>query len=337
MYTSPFGTSSNVENKAKPAQADYNSNILLIANWNLALSDKASSKLSESGVPMIMINKSVEMYDIVCLQNTQMNWGDHKYGRYSWYTSGSLGNTNHGVAILVNNQNKDLKLSQINRLSECVCAAMFIYKGKPFKIVCCYLPHAGNPLCPSVKSTIVTQLSENNMFTILLGDFNAEIGTSDLTPNDIPRMGSQYAEKSNENGLFIISLSRSSNLTLASSSELDRSNTKYHVFVNPIDTFECKVFNLKKANSPAFAHAILKFALRSYSKNDQNQPEPCATSTNIASHSQKNESTHENLWKTQGSNVDEQQISPLEQASKNSTEKLFSLQGVPKLKCWVYD
>lgn len=278
---------------------------------------------------MKLIHNSASMFDIVCLQNTRMNRDEHKYGNYTWHTSGSSESTSYGVAILVSNQNRDLKMSKITKLSECMCSANFIYKGKEFKIVCCYLPPSGNAWCSSVKSTIATQLNESKVFTILLGDFNAEIGTSDLGPEDLPRMGvNTVYKKSNENGLYLTSLSKSNNLRLASSLESSRTIPKYHVFINSDNNFECKVFCMKNAQSHVFANNILKFALKPKTGSDLHQTEPALVSST-------NEKTRENLWQTQESNDGKPQISLEGKASKRSIS-ILQYSQIPENQSYLY-
>jgi exonuclease III len=180
--------------------------VLGISSWNIAGSLKFNSPEDIDMALQGSFNvNSKYVTDIACIQNCGIDKEVYETKQYKWKIS-----TNSGTAILFNktmlNEVSNMSFSKItDHILECT----FVWLDLKFRLISVYIPEDHSAKSEFTKLiTHLVSTHDDRVYTIVMGDFGAEIGRKDQDKmSEGVRIGRQlFHEHSNENGILLIGL-----------------------------------------------------------------------------------------------------------------------------------
>jgi endonuclease/exonuclease/phosphatase family metal-dependent hydrolase len=173
----------------------YKNNGLNIGTWNV----RGGSNYKKRE----MLDNIMNAEDIIicCIQESRMVTCTTQTKNYIWHCTSDNQKTGAGVAIATR---KGVRVIRKHIISNNSMAITTEIMGTRIKIVSCYIPPDERRKIEHLKLQEYLTTEEVGTETIILGDFNARIGTDDLTYEDRNYIGEQLYHKQTSTGGWLL-------------------------------------------------------------------------------------------------------------------------------------
>lgn len=282
---------------------------IMVASWNVRGCNQA---IKRDEIDHILTKTKI---DLACLQETKLTPGTANTDNFNWHLFGdnSQNSTHRGIAILIS-KSFPSSLFKIKKVSENIAACHFDVKGETIQIINVYIPgdKRGATEFNNLGAHLITQKTNNN--TIIMGDFNAHVGTKDITASDTDLIGKNlFHDKNNDNGTDLKNLlhltrfrlrnSLSNSKTLKTTWKAGALESQIdHVLTAPKNVMNCT--NLKAIwTNVRTDHKLVIVTLKQMSKNPNKTPpasKTCTSKATVSSNRSSNKISQKSLkWNTQ--------------------------------------